>query len=199
VDADEEAQTPARPGRPRSTVAHQAIVDATVDLLTTDGYQALSFEAVAARAGVGKRTIYRRWKSKGALVGAAYTEMVQRRHPDPDTGDAVKDLRLLLRRLFTSVQVPGVTAALRSMVAEAQLDPDFATELRRFVESRREVVRTILRRGIERGQLRADLDPDTAIDLVFGPYWYRLLIAHAPLDSRFAATLVDHMLRGIGQ
>jgi AcrR family transcriptional regulator len=196
VDHDVEVPAPARPGRPRSTEADQAILDATVQLLIRDGYQALSFDAVAARAGVGKRTIYRRWRSKGALVSAAYLQKVERDHPDPDTGDTAKDLRLLLRRLFTSIREPAASAALRSMAAEAQLDADFAVELQKFIQARRSIVRTILERGVQRGQIRADADLSTLVDMVFGPFWYRLLFAHAPLDARFATSLVDHVLRG---
>jgi AcrR family transcriptional regulator len=184
-------------GRPRSPESHQAVLDATEALLREHGYPALTIEKVALRAGVGKRTIYRWWSSKGALVAEAFGQSARERHPDVDTGQVRADLVGFLATLFAEVARPGKGTALRSMMAEAQLDQDFAAEFGEFVAARREVLRGLLTRGVRRGELRSDADLDVAIDALFGTFWYRLLVGHLPLDASTADALAATLLDGL--
>ena len=158
------------PGRPRSAAADEAIVRATLEVLLEEGFRGLSVEAVRQRAGVGKATIYRRFPDKEALVTAA----IEAVHADlraPDTGSIMGDAEALLAQM-----APGGSLAPR-LLADAANNPEMHRIFRRaLIEPRREVVRTILRRAVERGELRADLDLEIAIDLLAGPQVYRLLL-----------------------
>ena len=184
-------------GRPRSSEVHDAVINATIALLTQAGYPGLSIERIAATAGVGKRTIYRWWPSKGALVAEAYTQLISDRHPDPDTGSVRRDLHVMMSRLFRGGRHPQAGAVLRSMMIEAQRDEQFATEFQTFIADRRRVLSTVLQRGIDRGELRVDTNLDVAVDALFGPFWYRLLSPHAPLSEAFAQDVVDQLLSGL--
>ena len=184
-------------GRVRSEDAKLATLQAAAELLEEVGYRGLTMEGVAARSGVAKSTIYRWWASKGALVMDAYGHAVARRMPEPDTGTVAGDLTLFVSQLYRVVKYPVRVQALRGLMAEAQIDPTFQEAFRQWVETRRAVVASILGRGIERGELPTDLDLDHAIDLVFGPFWYRLLVGHARLDPKLAAQHVELVLHGL--
>lgn len=183
-----------RPGRPRSEQTHQAILEATQEVLRERGYGGLSLDEIARRAKVGKRTIYRWWSSKGALVAEAFREDATRRHPTVDTGTVRGDLLSYLSTLFAELANPGKKAALSTMMAEAQTGGDFAADFTRFVDDRRALVRHLLERGIQRGELAADTDLDLAVDVLFGVFWYRVLTGDRPLNPTVAQTLVDGLL-----
>ncbi|GAA1969671.1 TetR/AcrR family transcriptional regulator [Kitasatospora viridis] len=184
-------------GRIRSEDAHEQTLLATAALLEEIGYGRLTIEGVAARAGVAKSTVYRWWKSKAALVMDAYGLAVTQRMPEPDSGDCAEDLRIFVRQLYSVVEHPTRAEALRGLMAEAQLDPEFAPRFTEWVRSRRQVVAALLARGAARGELAADLDLEHAVDLVFGPFWYRLLARHLPLDPADASAHVDRLLAGL--
>ena len=184
-------------GRVRSQDARQAVLDATAELLEEGGYGALTIEGVARHANVAKSTVYRWWKSKGALVMDAYTHTVATRVPEPDTGTVAGDLTSFITNLYRISAYPLWSKALRGLMAEAQLDPAFAEPFRQWVHSRRTVVTTMLTSGIERGELPADLDLERATDLIFGPFWYRLLVGHAPLDPTQASDHAMQLLNGL--
>lgn len=172
--------------RRRSSRAHAAILRAAVELLEKDGYGALTMEAIAARAGASKATLYRWWPSKAAVVLEAYGAETARRIPPVDTGTLHGDLREFLRRLFASLALPGAAPTVRGLIAEAQIDPEFATAFRiDFMAGRRAAVRTLFERAIVRGELPPSVDLDYALDAFYGPVWYRLLLGHAPLDVAF--------------
>src|ERR1700692_1463636 len=142
-------------GRPRSARAYEAVLKAAAGLLLERGLDAVSMDAVAARAGVSKATIYRWWPTKESLaLDALYTEWAAAPSQTRDTGSLRGDLLSMLRpwaRLAGSRPYGRVVAAL---LTEAQTDPVFAAEYRqRFLEPRREQVREIFRRAIERGEL----------------------------------------------
>lgn len=185
--------------RRRRTASHAAILRATVEVLEEVGYRNLTIEGVAKRAGVGKQTIYRWWNgSKGALVLEAFTSVGDERVPPPDTGEVRDDLLLIMRPVFALNASPRTSTALanRTLMAEAQLDPALHTA---YVELHRSwwgPMRDALERGIARGELRADLDVQTVIDLLLGASWYRLLLEHAPLDEASADGVVDTVLTG---
>lgn len=186
-------------GRPRSQEARRAILGATEGLLREHGYAGLSIDEVARRAGVSKRTIYRWWPSKGALVAEAFTETAVERHHDIDTGRVRDDLIGYLQSLFADVDRPGKTAALRSMMAEAQSDPGFAADFAVFIAGRRDLLCSMLQRGADRGEIDPAADLDVAVDFVFGLYWYRMLVGHLPLDQALAQTMTDTLLDGLAR
>lgn len=195
---------PDRPGRPRRTGgrvrsqdAHDDVLRAAVEILEEAGYGAVTIEGVAARSGVAKSTIYRWWASKAALVMDAYGQIVAERMPQPDTGGVAADLTDFVTELYRVADYPPRVNALRGLMAEAQLDPAFQEPFRVWVQSRRDVVAGLLTRGIDRGELPSDLDLDHAVDLIFGPFWYRLLVGHAPLDPGQARDHVHHLLQGL--
>ncbi|MEV1171237.1 TetR/AcrR family transcriptional regulator [Nonomuraea sp. NPDC049784] len=183
-----------RPGRPRSEQTHRAILEATQEVLRERGYGGLSLDEIARRAKVGKRTIYRWWSSKGALVAEAFREDATHRHPTVDTGTVRGDLLSYLSTLFAEVANPGKKAALSSMMAEAQTGGDFAADFARFIDDRRALVRHLLERGVQRGELAPDTDLDLAVDVLFGLFWYRVLTGDRPLNPTVAQTLVDGLL-----
>ncbi|MFC9427695.1 TetR/AcrR family transcriptional regulator [Streptomyces sp. NPDC056987] len=184
-------------GRIRNAEAHKAVLTAATELLEECGYQAITIEGVAERSGVAKSTIYRWWRSKPDLVMEAYTALVARIVPEPDTGSLATDLTEFAQHLHTGVRHPPRRRALRGLMAEAQLDPAFEGPFRAWVKSRREVVLRILLRARERGEIRPGADLDLAVDQIFGVFWYRLLVDHLPLDPETAAGHIDQLLRGL--
>lgn len=184
-------------GRLRNEDAHHSVLEATAALLVENGYGALTIEGVAKRANVAKSTVYRWWKSKPALVMDAYAHETATRVPEPDTGTLAGDLTAFVADLYRIGRDPVRAKALTGLMAEAQLDPDFAEPFRAWVATRREIVATLLTRAATREELPAGIDLDHATDLVFGPFWYRLLVAHAPLDPADAEGHVATVLGGL--
>ncbi|MGW0389582.1 TetR/AcrR family transcriptional regulator [Streptomyces sp. NPDC003042] len=184
-------------GRLRNEDAHHSVLEATTALLIENGYGALTIEGVAKRAHVAKSTVYRWWKSKPALVMDAYTHETATRVPTPDTGTLQGDLTAFVTDLYRIGNDPARTKALTGLMAEAQLDPAFAEAFRAWARTRRELVATLLTHAITREEIPADTDLTHATDLIFGPFWYRLLITHAPLDPADAPAHVETVLRGL--
>jgi AcrR family transcriptional regulator len=184
-------------GRPRSEKARLAVLGAAADLLLENGLAAVSMDAVAARAGVSKATIYRWWPTKETLaLDALYHEWDV--PPARDTGSLRGDLLSLLRPWVRLAGRRPYGRAIAALITAAQADPEFARTYRaRFVEPRREQVRVILRRAIERGEIPASTKIEVALDLLYGPVYHRLLHGHAPLNDRFVRDVVDTALGGI--
>jgi AcrR family transcriptional regulator len=185
-------------GRPRSERAQNAVLEAAAELLLEQGVAAVSMDAIAARAGVSKATIYRWWPTKESLaLDALYHEWAGVPTVD-DTGSLRGDLLKLLRpwvRLVTRRQYARVIAAL---LTEAQNKPEFAREYRaRFVKPRRDQGRAVFQRAIERGEIAADTKIEVALDILYGPIYHRLLHGHAPLNDRFVRDVVDMAVDGI--
>jgi AcrR family transcriptional regulator len=169
-------------------------VRAARELLDRRGFQRLTIEGIAERAGVGKSTIYRWWPSKAAVVMDAVLEAASARIPFPDTGTARDDLRLQIASVIELYTKSKTGRGIRTLIAESQHDPTLAESLRdRFIASRRADAATVFERGIERGELRPELDIGVAIDALYGAVYYRLLVSHAPLDAAYADTLVDQV------
>lgn len=175
----------ARPrGRPRSAEAHQSILVATLKLLAEHGYAGLSIEGVAAEAGVGKTTIYRRWENKGELVADAIALLRPPPGTVPDTGTFVGDLDALSaaqRARLGSTPVPRIVPRLLADTAD---DPVLhALVLERAVGPIRAVVREIVDRAVERGELRNDLDREAIVDVFHAIPVYKILMTGGNLDA----------------
>ena len=191
---------PRSPGRPRSAEADAAIVRATLELLVEEGFQGLSVDAVRQRAGVGKATIYRRFPDKAALVRAAMEHL----HRDlglPDTGTLREDLASLWDLAMRLTPTPRARLMLPRLLVDAVDDPElFEVFHATLVETRREAMRTLLRRGIDRGELRADADVELLVDMVAGPLIYRFLIDGGEVRDAvgYALRVYDTLVEGIG-
>ncbi len=181
-----------RTGRPRDEAVDRALIGAALDLLRERGYRALSMEGVAARAGVAKQSVYRRWPSKGALLVDIYMEgMGEAELPAASGRGVAADFRAYLGLTLERLKDVAWANTLRSLVAEAQNDPDLAALMvERVVEPRRQAGRHLLAQAIAAGELSAEFDVETALDFVFGAIWYRLLLGHAPVTPEF----IDRML-----
>lgn len=186
-------------GRRRSERSHKAIIAATQKLLVERGYRELTIEGVAARAGVGKQTIYRWWPSRAALVLEAYlagSEAVL--PPPPDSGSTRGDVRTLLGWLIAVLAEPTGGHVVAGLVSDLQHDPDLAEGFRRdVVPARRRAILAALERGRERGEIRADADAGLAVDALHGAVFYRLLLSGEPLNADFAERLADQVLDGL--
>jgi AcrR family transcriptional regulator len=185
-------------GRPRSQAAHDAILEAALLLVTKRGFRSVSVNEIAAQAGVGKMTIYRHWPNKAALVMDSLLALIGNETDFPKAGSAIESLRQQL-----DLQVAFFRSArgtlIRSLVAEAQSDPELAIAFReRWLGPRREGVRRIMQAAVAENSLRSDIDIDTAIDLLYGPLYYRLLLGSGTLDKRFVDTVYQQFLAGHG-
>src|SRR5258708_5608727 len=149
-------------------------------------------ERVAAESGAAKTTIYRRWPSKAALCMDLYIDVAGRELHDPDTGNVASDLRHIVNTVVRLQTRTVAGPAFIGLIAEAQLNPATrAAFLAEFADRRREVTRLVLRRAIERGELRPDTDIDLVIDALGGAVTFRLLQGHAPLTTTFIKRLVN--------
>lgn len=160
-----------------------------MEILIENGYRALTLQKIAQRAGVGRQTLYRWWRCKADIVLEAFARRTAREIPPPDTGRAGSDLVQLMEEsgaVLKHVSGPIVLG----LLAEAALDDEFAAKFwQRFQSQRREVVKIILARGIARGELPLDLDPEFWADLFFGGLLYRLIGRRAPIDRSFGEKL----------
>lgn len=184
-----------RPRR-RSARAEAAILDATVELVAENGVARLTVDGVAAKAGVGKATIYRHWPTKAALVIEAIASHAEVPDP-PDTGRLREDLVLLLDGLRSAISAPPLAGLLVSLVDAAERDPELAELHTAFAASRRQRVLAVLQRGVERGELPGWVDRDLAVDLLVGPLFYRRLVSRMPSERSTVDQVVDTVLAGL--
>lgn len=190
--------TPARPGRPRSESRRAAILAAAGELMLEGGLPAATVEAIAARAGVSKATIYKWWPSRGAVALEGFMASAADSWSLPESASAPEALRVLATSAVRLFRGTPAGQLMRSLAADAQSQPEIALALReRWFGPRRAVAAEIIRAGIERGELRADIDVSTTLDLVFAPIYYRLLFSHEPMDEAFAVRSIEQVLRGI--
>jgi AcrR family transcriptional regulator len=194
-----DSESPAQRGRPRSAEADRAILDAAGTLLAERGLTGMSIEEVAARAGVGKATIYRRWPSKGLLALDAFIVMFRSLQPPVDTGSLREDLRYALRAWVRAVTTTPSGRLLSSLIAdEAQHDPELHAAWRgRVLAPLRAQHRVVLERAVARGEMSPDVDQDVVLDLFFGAAQHRLLLGHLELTEDFVESVVYVLLAGI--
>lgn len=185
-------------GRRRSERSHEAILAATQELLVERGYRQLTIEGIAARAGVGKQTIYRWWPSKAALVLEAYLTGAKAVQPPEAHATTREDVRALLGWLIAVLAEPTGGHVVAGLVGDLQHDPDLAEGFHRdVVPARREAMLAALERGRERGEISADADLELAVDALHGAVFYRLLLSGEPLDADFADSLAAQALSGL--
>ncbi len=188
------SETGRRPGRPRSETARQAILKAAHEELLIRGPGELTIEGIAARAGVGKQTIYRWWSSKADVVLDAMLDRASADIPIPDEGSLGADLRAFLTSTFRMREEQG--PVLVGLMAQSVLDPAFGQAFReRFLAGRRATLRGLFERAAERGEIPSEVDVTLLVDMVYGVLWYRLLVEHAPLDDGTARDLAALVTR----
>ena len=190
--------TAARPD-PRVERSRQAILDATLQLLARDGdVGSLTVEAVAARSGVAKTTIYRRWRDKWELaLDAVMIDMLPRLDEPVDVGDTRKELLTFINSVVKMLATPPYGQAMQALVSQIATDADLARVYReQVVEPRQAELTPVVKRGIARGDLRPDTDVRLIHELLVGPIFYRLLFSGAALDRNLGRRIVDAILAG---
>jgi AcrR family transcriptional regulator len=189
-----------RPGRPRSAEADQAIVAATLELLLEEGYRGLRMEAVVARSGVGKATLYRRFASKAELV-ASVVRRLNQGIAAPDTGSLLGDWETLAGAVLAAAQTTQSAVFLPRLLAESAGDPELHRIFyENLVQPRRTALREVLERAVERGELRADIDLELVIDVLTGPVIYRLLLSAGDVEQLpTPRELLELLMRGLAR
>ncbi|MEW2066046.1 TetR/AcrR family transcriptional regulator [Streptomyces sp. NPDC007346] len=194
----------------RSDRSRRAIHDAALALVGEIGYRRTTIEGIAARAGVGKQTIYRWWPSKAAVLMEAFLDLATRSaeaagaqadgagHGIPDTGDLAADLKLVLRATVDELNDPLMEAPTRALTAEGIVDAKLGAEfVEKLLDPQLALYVTRLRAAQEAGQLRPDADPRIALELLIAPLTHRWLLRTLPLTHAYADAIVDHALGGL--
>ncbi len=167
-------------------------------LLVERGFADVTIESIAARAGVGKTTVYRRWPCKADLIVHAFFETIEPRIRIQDSGDLRADFRQQLRVVVREMAGPN-GRVLATLLACMQMDAGLAESFRtRWLAVRRAAGRLALERGIERGELPPGTDAAFVLDALYSPLHFRLLAGHAPLTTEFSDRLVDLVFDGLG-
>ncbi len=175
-----------------------AVLTAAGELMLEGGLAAATMEAIAARAGVSKRTLYKYWPSRGAVALEGFMRSAAASWSLPEDAPAAESLEELVVaavRLFT--QTPA-GPLMRSLIADAQSQAEIAGAIRdQWLRPRRAVAADLLAQGIAAGEFRADLDVEITLDLLFAPVYYRLLLGHETLSPQFAVASVQHLITGL--
>ncbi|MER7465219.1 TetR/AcrR family transcriptional regulator [Streptomyces sp. NPDC097981] len=197
---DGKAPDPAR----RSDRSRRAILDAALALVGEVGYNKLTIEAIAARAGVGKQTIYRWWPSKAAVLLDASLSLAGDARTEggwtgfPDTGDLAADLKLVLRATVDEFGDEKYDASARALTAAAATDPELGARFtEQLLEPQFALYEARLRAAREAGQLADDVDLRLMVEMLLGPLTYRWLLRTAPLTHAHTDALVDRVLGGV--
>lgn len=183
-------------GRPRSKRSEDAIISATMRLLTQEGYARLTLSKVAARARASKSTIYRRWPTKEHLVVAAFNRwpvVVPR-----DRGDLLSDLMDMYRQGLRVLYRPPSSAVMPALIAERARNPSLAAVFDPVMERRREPVRIVLKRAVERGELPPGTDVELGVDALMGAAYLRMFFVSGDLSVKGMRKLFAMLLRGLG-
>lgn len=176
-----------------------AIRAAVMQELAAVGYGRLSIEAVARRAGVGKTAVYRRWGSKLEMVLEIVSGVAGKSLPLPDTGSLRGDLELLLNIVARALRHRLASQIIPDLLAEAARNPQIADTLQEALRANQhDVGDQLIGRAVERGELPVGTDPDTAVDLIIGPLYWRLAIARTPLPDDYLTGLADAVAVGLG-
>ncbi|MEV6161151.1 TetR/AcrR family transcriptional regulator [Streptomyces sp. NPDC052052] len=183
----------------RSERSRRATLDAALELCTEKGYGRVTIEAIAARAGVSKKTIYRWWPSKSAVLLEAFTEALVDTTPFVDTGDIAADLRANLAGAVKLISTPPYGPAYAGILSEVHHDEALARTVRtKLVDPRFDEAVARLRRAEEQGQIPPGGDLALAVEMLYGPVYYRHVLRKPMQDERTIRELVDHVLRSLG-
>ncbi len=196
----EQLHAPLRRGRGRRPAAQVrlAALGAAAALLFEGGLGAVTFEKVAARAGVSKMTLYKWWPSPGALALDAYSTAVQETLAFTDTGDLAHDLTTQMHAFVGLLTARSGGAVIAELIGAAQSDLDLAAVFSSsYTRPRRQLAVALLSAAQQRGQLRADVDPEVLVDQLWGACYHRLLLPDQPLDTAFTDALVANLLHGV--
>ena len=191
--------TPPRrpPGRPRSEEARRAILEAAYNLLRKGGIASASSDDIAKAAGVSKATLYRWWKTKEAIMLEAFFEKMRPVLPYEAKGSPLQALRENVVRGAAWLNSEDGRLAVR-IISEVYEDPNMSRLfLEHFYLPRRALQIRLIKEAIQAGELRRDTDPETLVDALQGPLYFRFQMGHAPVDKKFATKLVDLVLRAV--
>lgn len=176
--------------RPRSEEAHRAALDTTVALLLEAGVEGVTFEEVASRSGVAKSTLYRHFGSREGLIAKAARCCVTE-YPTPDTGSLADDLRYLFGRFTHVEEEQKLTQLLPMLIDAAKRDPDISAIVESVFAERKRPLRTVLQLAQLRGEISRDLDLDTAMAMVVGPFTYRRIVEQREATPEFINAVLD--------
>lgn len=180
------------PGRPRSESSRQAILVAALELVAEVGYARLTIESIAAKAGVGKQTIYRWWPSKADVLLEAGAVKAETHVPVTDHGSYQADLKAFLRASYAIANDAQIADLLRALMAESQINRRFGERFRTaFLERRRDALAVITDRARHRGDLPDRPSPGTVADIIFGTIWYRVIATRQRFDDDLIDDLVE--------
>jgi AcrR family transcriptional regulator len=197
AQAGPDPQAGRRPGRPRSEQAEQAIIEATLDLFAEKGFEGVCVDLVAARAGVGKATIYRRWPNKEELLLAAFGSL-KSPFPEPKGVSVRDDLLAMVEVMCADKADPRKARRYALLLGEGEKYPRLVARYKEtVVEPRRDVMRAVIRRGVKTGELRPDTDVEIAMLQLTGAIMAQEKSQAGTLDRDFAARLVDGLLLGL--
>jgi AcrR family transcriptional regulator len=173
-------------------------VAAVFEELAERGYRGLSMDRVAARAGVGKAALYRRWPSKQAMLVDVVAQVGTRDALPTDTGSLRGDVLAFIEDVLAALQHPVAGRVISDVIAEARRSPQLADALiARYRDPRRAAGAAMLERAIERGELAANVDVDLALDLLAGPLYLRAVLGSGPLEATYPERLADAFLRAV--
>lgn len=189
--------TEAKAGRKRSETSRRAILQAAFELMEDVGFDRMTIESVAARAGVGKTTIYRWWESRGVLAVEAFLTMVEPVIAFHNNGSAREDMLAQMQALAQLYRGP-TGRFVREMIGSSQSDPAMRRAFHElFLAPRREMARAVFRRGQEAGEFRAGVDADVAIDVLYSPIYYRLLASGGSIEQGEVARIAAVAMIGL--
>jgi AcrR family transcriptional regulator len=187
----------AEPAPSRSAKVQRAVLEVTADLLAEGGLPAANVDEISRRSKVSKATIYKHWPNRVAVAIDAFAQHMTETVPISESGSAIEDLTEQVRRVGAFYSTPA-GAVFAQLLAATTADPAAGDRLRqRFLADRRRATTALWQDGVQRGELRADIDPDIAIDVLFGPIAYRLLSGHAELDEHQLTALADAAIHGL--
>ena len=172
------------------------ILDAAVEILAEQGPSGFTVDAVAARAGVGKATIYRRWSSRGALLLDTAHHRIGLEIEDPDTGSVAGDMTVTLVDLGKKLRETHAGRVLPVVMSEAAVNPEMRPILAAFVADRRQLPTAIIERGVARGELPPDTDVQLLLDVLGGTVFFRVLLSDERVDEPVIRKLVERVLAG---
>jgi AcrR family transcriptional regulator len=188
-----------RTGRPRSEECHNAILQTAIDLVLEFGFRAVSIESIAAKSGVAKTTIYRRWPNKAAIVMDAFMLRFGSGTQFPPAKKVTESIRLQMRTMAKAFRSRD-GALVKALLAEAQFDAELATAFReRWTLPRRRMALAVFQKAISQGELRSDIDLEATIDLLYAPMYYRLQMGTGSLSDAYIDEIFDQAMEGLLQ